>query len=117
MLELSFISEHKDKVLEGLERRCYPAESSQIVDEILELNARRKILQGFLDNKKSEINKLSGQIGDLFKSGKQDEAQSLKQQVADIKSEIGGKETEMSEAEEQLTQLLYKIPNLSLIHI
>ena len=112
MLELSFISENKKKVLEGLKVRCYPAESSQIVDQILELNEQRKSLQSFVDEKKSEINKLSGQIGDLFKSGKQADAQALKSQVSEVKEAIGGKETQLSETEEQLTQLLYKIPNV-----
>ncbi len=112
MLELSFISENKEKVLEGLERRCYPAETSEIIDSILEKNENRKTLQGFLDVKRGEINKLSGQIGDLFKSGKQDEAQALKEQVSAVKEEIGDKEKQLTEAENELTQLLYKIPNV-----
>ena len=112
MLELSFISENKEKVLEGLERRCYPPETSQIIDKILEMNENRKSLQGFLDVKRGEINKLSGQIGDLFKSGKQAEAQALKEQVGAVKEEMGDKEKQLSEAENELTQLLYKIPNV-----
>ena len=112
MLELSFISENKDKVLEGLERRCYPPETSEIIDSILEKNENRKTLQRFLDVKRGEINKLSGQIGDLFKSGKQDEAQALKEQVNAVKEEMGDKEKQLTAAENELTQLLYKIPNV-----
>ena len=112
MLELSFIKDHKDKVLEGLERRCYPAETSEIIDSILEKNENRKSLQGFLDVKRGEINKLSGQIGDLFKNGKQEEAQALKDQVSTVKEEMGDKEKQLIAAENELTQLLYKIPNV-----
>jgi len=112
MLELSFIQDHKDKVLEGLDRRCYPAETAGIIDNILKINTERKTLQTFLDEKRSEINKLSGQIGLLFKSGKADEANTLKDEVGKVKDEIGGKETQLNEMEEQLTQLLYKIPNV-----
>ncbi len=112
MLELSFIKENKDKVLEGLERRCYPAETTQIIDQILDLNEQRKSLQAFVDVKKSEINKLSGQIGQLFKSGEADKANALKEDVAKVKEEIGGKESQLSETSEQLTLLLYKIPNV-----
>jgi len=112
MLELSFIKENKDKVIEGLERRCYPAETTQIIDQILDLNEQRKSLQAFVDVKKSEINKLSGQIGQLFKSGEAEKANSLKEAVSKVKEEIGGKESQLSETTEQLTQLLYKIPNV-----
>jgi len=38
MLELNFISEHREKVIEGLERRCYPPETSEIIDSILKMN-------------------------------------------------------------------------------
>jgi len=112
MLELSFISENKEKVLKGLETRCYPAESSQVIDQILDLNEQRKSLQAFVDEKKGEINTLSGQIGDLFKSGKQADAQALKTQVAEVKETMGDKESQLTETAEQLTQLLYKIPNV-----
>jgi len=112
MLELSFIQENKDKVLEGLERRCYPAETAEIIDKIIRLNDDRKALQSFVDIKKSEINKLSGEIGNLFKTGKADEANALKDEVAKVKEEIGGKENQLTETENQLTQLLYKIPNV-----
>ncbi len=112
MLELSFIQENKEKVLKGLETRCYPAETSQIIDQILELNEQRKSLQSFLDVKRGEINTLSGQIGGLFKSGKQEEANALKEEVGKVKEEIGGKEGQLTDTENQLTQLLYKIPNV-----
>jgi len=112
MLQLSFIQDHKDKVLEGLERRCYPAETAGTIDIILQINTERKSLQAFLDEKRSEINKLSGQIGQLFKSGKAEEANALKEEVNKVKEEIGDKENQLSEMEEQLTQLLYKIPNV-----
>jgi len=112
MLQLSYIQDHKDKVLEGLERRCYPAETAGIIDQILEINTERKTLQTFLDEKRSEINKLSGQIGLLFKSGKSDEANALKGEVGKVKEEIGGKEAQLNEIEDHLTQLLYKIPNV-----
>jgi len=112
MLELSFIQENKEKVLEGLETRCYPAETGQIVDNILTLNEERKSLQSFLDVKRGEINKISGQIGGLFKAGKQEEANAMKAEVTKVKEEIGGKEGQLADIEAQLTQLLYKIPNV-----
>jgi len=110
MLLVSYIRDNKDKVLEGLAKRNKNFAAQ--IDEILSLDEIRRKTQNDLDNNLAEANKLSKEIGDLFKSGKKDEADGLKAQVAALKETSRGLETKLSETEEAQKQLLYQIPNV-----
>ncbi|MFN5620801.1 MAG: serine--tRNA ligase, partial [Flavobacteriales bacterium] len=63
------------------------------------------------DNNLAEANKLSKEIGDLFKSGKKDEADAAKPKVAALKDAAKSLESTLQETEEAQRQLLYTIPN------
>jgi seryl-tRNA synthetase len=109
MLQVSTIRENKARILAALAKRN--KDFSAEIDQILLLDDLRKKTQGQLDSNLSEANKLSKEIGDLFKSGKKDEADGLKSQVALLKEASKTMEITLAETEESLKQLLYLIPN------
>jgi seryl-tRNA synthetase len=112
MLELSFIREHKDLVIDGLKKRNWGAADLAIVDQIVNLDDQRKKLQTDLDILLAERNKLSKEIGDLFKQGKQAEATAAKVKVGAIKNEVVVIESAHKQVEEDLIELLLKVPNI-----
>jgi len=112
MLEISYIRENRERVLEGLKVRNFPEEERQIVDEVLALDEKRKSLQTELDIQLAERNTLSKSIGDLFKQGKKDEATELRQKVNDLKEVAGELEQSLKATKEELTKQLLVLPNV-----
>lgn len=110
MLQVAYIRENKEKVLAGLAKRN--KDFSKQIDEIITLDELRRKTQNDLDNNLAEANKLSKEIGDFFKSGKKDEADGLKPQVAALKDVSKSLEAKLTETEELQKQLLYQIPNV-----
>ena len=68
MLSLAFIRDNKDAVLKGLAVRNF-ANAKSIIDQVIDLDAKRRTTQAELDNVLAESNKLSKEIGKLFQSG------------------------------------------------
>ncbi|RAV27572.1 serine--tRNA ligase [Sinomicrobium soli] len=112
MLQVQFIRDHKDRVIRGLEKRNLGAEASELVGEALRLDEERRAIQTRLDNILASSNKLSKEIGNLFKSGEQQKANELKEQTAALKSEAKTLGEELGKTTDALTELLYRIPNV-----
>ena len=83
MLLVPNLRENRDSILTGLAKRN--KDFSQPIDEIIRLDEVRRKTQNDLDNNLAEANKLSKEIGDLFKSGKKEEAEAAKPRVAALK--------------------------------
>ena len=73
MLNLKFIQENKDTVIRKLAVKNFDAK--ELVEKIIALDNERKNLQKESDNKQSEMNSISKQIGSLMKEGKKEEAE------------------------------------------
>jgi len=112
MLQISFIRESKDRVIEGLKRRNFKEEDLKIVDDLIALDDRRRSLQTELDNALAERNQMSRAIGELMKTGKADEATSARNRVNELKGATEQLEAQLAESTSQLTALLYKVPNI-----
>lgn len=110
MLQVNYIRENKEKVLAGLAKRY--KDFAPVVEEVLVIDENRRKTQNELDSLLSEANKLAKEIGDLFKSGKREEADSLKARTSEIKEITKQLEVTLGELEEQQKQLLYQIPNV-----
>lgn len=110
MLQVAFIREQKDAVIAGLAKRNIDAEA--MVEEVLKLDEDRRSTQSSLDNVLAESNKLSKEIGMLFKSGKAAEANELKAKTAELKEASKTLTEQLNETAEALTTLLYQIPNV-----
>lgn len=112
MLEVNFIRANKERVLQGLKVRNYADEDLNVIDQILQLDEDRKAIQTELDQSLAERNNLSKEIGNLFKSGKQQEANEMKQKVAALKEGSTALEEKFKSVKEQLESLLLSVPNI-----
>lgn len=110
MLLVPNLRENRDTILAGLAKRN--KDFGQQIDEIIRLDEVRRKTQNDLDNNLAEANKLSKEIGDLFKSGKKDEAEASKPRVAALKEAAKELEQTLQTTEEAQKQLLYTIPNV-----
>lgn len=112
MLQVNFIRNNKERVLEGLQVRNFAEGDLHIVDSVIQLDDLRKQTQGKLDHAREEIKRISKSIGALYKQGKRAEAEEMKSKVAVFKEKSDTLEPQMSEIKEQLETLLYKLPNI-----
>lgn len=110
MLVVSYIQENKEKVIEGLKKRNF--KELHLIDEVLNLDELRRKTQFELDTLLAESNKLSKEIGNLFKSGRTEEANDLKEQTTELKTSSKELQDLLSEYEESIQHLLYQIPNV-----
>jgi len=110
MLSLKFIQENPDFVVERLAVKQFDAR--EIVDEVLELYRKRNEIQNEVDSRKAEMNKLSKEIGMMFKSGKTDEANAAKERTAELKESIKELDQEFVRIDEELMNLQVQLPNI-----
>ena len=110
MLQVQFIRDHKEEVIRKLAKRNL--EVSAQIEKILQLDEDRRATQATLDNVLAESNKLSKEIGMLFKSGKAQEANEMKTKTAGLKEESKELTEKLNEVSSALTDLLYTIPNI-----
>ncbi|MCD2258532.1 serine--tRNA ligase [Psychroserpens luteolus] len=110
MLQVAFIRENRADVIKRLEKRNLDA--SQMIDDVITLDEERRELQTKLDNTLAESNSISKEIGNLFKSGKADEANALKEKTTQLKEDSKVLGEQLNAKAETLNNLLYKIPNV-----
>lgn len=110
MLDIKYIRANRDEVVRRLGRKHFAAEA--IIDEVIETDVRRREAQQRLDAILSEQNALAKEIGSLMKQGLKAEAEDKRARVAALKEESRQLEESKTEAEVQLSSLLYQIPNL-----
>ena len=82
------------------------------MDELIALDNKRKATQTELDANLSKAKSYAKSIGELYKSGKVDEANELKSTVAELKSKTGPLEDEMRQITQEIRNHLFKIPNM-----
>jgi len=110
MLTLKYIAENKEIVLAGLTKKGF--KRTELIDEVLELDAQRRSSQVKLDAALAELNLLSKSIGQLMKEGKKEEANTARQRTVEIKESNIDIEATMTNAEKCLQDILVQIPNL-----
>ena len=110
MLQVSFIREHKAEAIERLSKRTNDAKS--LIDAVIQLDESRRGFQTQVDTISSELNAISKEIGELFKSGQAQKANALKDKTAELKTSKNVLSEELNSTSEALQTLLYKIPNL-----
>lgn len=110
MLQVQFLRENKERVLEGLGKRNF--KQTELVDEAVSVDDERKKLQFELDQNLAEMNSISKEIGILMKEGKGDEAESAKSKTAEFKQNAQDLQQKLKAAEARLLEILYLIPNI-----
>ena len=110
MIPLKQLRENKTAILEGLQRRNF--KELELVDTLLSLDEKRRKTQTELDSQLAEANQLAKEIGQLFKTGKSQEAQGLKERSAVLKTNTKALQEEMQSLEKSILELRYQIPNV-----
>lgn len=111
MLTLKFITEEKNRVIAGLQKKCF-ANATEIIKNVLELDQMRKETQREMDNNKQEANQMARMIGKLIKEGQTEEAEKAKNQVALYKNQDRTLQDKLDEIQQKLHDLLCTIPNV-----
>ena len=110
MLQLSYIRDNKEKVIKGLNKRHF--KELELIDQVLDLDEKRRATQAELDQVLAQSNKLSKEVGALMKAGKKEEAEEVKSQTAQYKELTKKLGDTLDQVTQELTQLLYRIPNI-----
>ena len=110
MLQVPFIRQNKDLVLERLTLKNF--KELELVDQVLELDDKRKKLTLEYDETKAKANSLSKEIGKLMAQGQKDEAESRKSEVTSLNEKLHPINEELAAAEKLLHDTLVKLPNL-----
>jgi len=110
MLTLKYITENATEVIARLAKKHF--DGNLIINQIIDLDERRKITQTAADNFSAELNSLSKEIGQLFKTCKQAEANEAKEKTIVLKENISKLNEQRDEIEKKLQELLVLVPNL-----
>jgi seryl-tRNA synthetase len=110
MLQVNYIRENREKVLERLTVRNF--KQPELVDEIIQLDDERKQTQTSLDNLSAIANSSAKQIGELMRNGKKEEADAIKLETTANKDKIKQLGEQLTAAELKLHNLLVQLPNL-----
>lgn len=110
MLQLSYIRENKEDVLKRLAIKNFK-DAESIIDSILKLDDNRKLAQRQADDVKAEANGLAKQIGEMMKSGKKEEAETLKLKTTELKQHEKQFDDQLKAIEAEIQKLLVTVPN------
>ena len=111
MLQVQFIRDNKQTVLDGLAKRNF-ANAESTIEEVLTFDENRRSTQTSLDNVLAESNKISKEIGQLFKSGEAQKANLLKEKTTQLKEQSKEITEQLNSITAQLQDLLFQIPNI-----
>ena len=110
MLQLHLLREQADRVCKALEKRNIDART--LVNQALERDEKRRALQTQLDTTLAASNKLSKEIGILFKNKQVEEANAMKEKTSALKEEAKALGEKLNAAASELQEALYLIPNV-----
>ena len=110
MLQLQYIKEHTEEIIERLKIKNVENVEERIA-EIIRLDADRRALQQKADAVKAEQNAIAKEIGMLFKQGKRDEAEAKKARTADLKAQEKELDDQQAAVDADLNAKLISLPN------
>lgn len=111
MLTLKLITEDKERVIKGLEKKHFNG-AREAIENVIATDKRRREAQQQLDKTKQEAKQLASQIGALMKQGKREEAEEVKKQVGELKQADKNLQEAMDTAKNEMDALLCTIPNI-----
>ena len=110
MLGLQYIRENKEAVLEGLKKRGF--KTPEMISQIIDLDKDRRTKQAGLDKHLAELNLMAREIGSLFKAGKVEKANSLKEKSVIYKTTTKKLQEQLHETASLLLDLRTQVPNI-----
>jgi len=110
MLSVKHIISNPEQVIAALKIKNF--EAKNIVAKIINLDVNKRELQKKIDDLRAEQNQIAKQIGQLFREGKKDEAESIKQKSTEIKETIKKLENDFEPIDKDLYNLTIELPNI-----
>ena len=110
MIDIKFLRENPDAVRENIKKKFQDAKLP-LVDEVMEYDAKSRAAQQEADQIRADKKKISKQIGALMKQGKKEEAQAIKDKVAD-NSRLDELDKIKKEADEIVRKDMMLIPQI-----
>jgi len=110
MLQVSYIRENRDTVLERLAVKNF--KQPELVDEVITLDDSRRQTQANLDNLSAQANIAAKRIGELMRAGDKEKAEHIKLAAAIEKDKIRELGEKLAIVETELSEKLVLLPNL-----
>lgn len=110
MLQINFIRQNKEEVISRLKIKHFDA--AHLVEMIIRLDEQRRELQTKTDETLAEANQIAKSIGQLYKSGRHQEAGEMKERSAELKAAAKQMSEELEAVVVQMNEALVQLPNL-----
>jgi seryl-tRNA synthetase len=110
MLNIKRIQKDPAEIIKLLKTKNFDA--GEIIKQIINCDKKRREILQDTEKKKSELNKLSKKIGNLFREKRIDEANLAKEKTGKLKEDIKKLDKEVVETEKKLNNLLIQVPNI-----
>ncbi len=111
MIDINLLRENPELVKENI-RRKFQDHKLPLVDEVAELDKKRRAAQSEIDSLRASRNALAKSIGALMREKKIEEAEQAKLQSKSVNERIAVLESEISVVEEQIKKDMMAIPNI-----
>lgn len=116
MLQLGFIRENKDLVVDGLNKKHF-RNAKEYVEIILETDAKRRSIQKELDETQARVNMKSNEISVYLRSGEIEAAEDIKNQSIVLGEKAKELSKELKDVEAKLNDTLVKLPNIPNVEV
>lgn len=111
MLDMKFVRENPDIVKENIKKK-FQDYKLPLVNEVLMEDKELRQTQQHADDLRANRKKISKEIGKLMGQGKKEEAEGIKQQMAEIAHELTALEEKEIKLRESVTEKMMQIPNI-----
>lgn len=111
MLDMKFVRENPDIVKENIKEK-FQDYKLPLVNEVLMEDKELRQTQQHADDLRANRKKISKEIGKLMGQGKKEEAEEIKQQIAEIAHELTALEEKEIKLRESVTEKMMQIPNI-----
>src|SRR5438132_5198044 len=109
MLDLNYVRENLNEVIEALRNRNFPEDL--LLDFDRADKERRAAIQSS-DGYNADLNKASREVGELIKQGKNEEAIQRRRDVKALKEHVARLNHERDAAEARMKEILQQLPNI-----
>lgn len=110
MLDIQRLRNEPETVRDAIQNKRVG--SPDIVDQILDLDEKRRGLITRLQDLQSRSNQISKEIGSLMREGRKDAAEQKKAETAELKEEVRSVQDASSAAEREQQRLMLEVPNI-----
>jgi seryl-tRNA synthetase len=110
MLQVHQIREKREEYIKALAKRGFDATAE--LDEILAVDEERRSTLAELDQTLARLNQSSKEIGNLYKSGKAEEANALKEESSQLKEASKALQEKLNTASARMQEYLNNVPNI-----